>query len=155
MPPPTQNHIDEMGPEVYPFERKNFSNQLQPGEDIIFSELIFDATEGGIPTNAIIVNRDSIDQNPSYGRYLWIIDKRGLWILLETTENFKASRGHVCHTNITGGKQALQGGELWFEGENKISINFYSGRYGGTTTNHWIAVVKYFKSLNYIVNVVL
>ena len=151
MPAPTHEHIKEMGPEVYPFERKNDGSKVGTGEDIVFQKNIYNATDedGGRPENTIIVKRDEIETNKKYGKYLWVIDKNGLCFILEATSNPAASRGFVCHTNITGGGQALQGGELWFGENNYIYINFWSGRYGASTINHSIGVVEYFKFVGY------
>ena len=131
MPSPTEKNIEELGPEVYPFERKKDGSIVGTGESVFFKEHIYNATEDGKPKNVIIVTRDEINSNPLYGKYLWIIDKKGLWLILETTPNPIASRGCVCHTSITGGSQALQGGELWFGENDIVYINFRSGRYGG------------------------
>ena len=149
MPVPTERHIEEMGSEVYPFERKNNGSKVGTGENIIFENEIYNATEDGKPENVIIVSREEIETNPLHGKYLWIINKSGLLLILEATPNTTASRGCVCHTNITGGAQALQGGELWFGENDQVYINFKSARYGGNTTNQWIGVNQYFRYVGY------
>jgi hypothetical protein len=69
-------------------------------------------------------------------------------IILESIPNPEAQKkGVVCHTNITGGKPALQGGELWFGDDDKVYLNHYSGRYGAITVEHRQAVLAYFTSL--------
>lgn len=149
MPPPTKEHIENLGHEVHPFERTFFGRSLLPGEAIIFANDIFNATEDGRPDNAILVTKEFILQDPSKDRYLWVIDAKGLWIILESTPNLNSERGYVCHTNITGGEDALQGGELWFGEDNTVYINPKSGRYGNPSINQWIAVIEYFNYVGY------
>ena len=149
MPRPTQEHIQEMGPEIFAFERANNGSKIEVGEDIVFENEIYNATEDEKPENVIIVLKKDIESNPSKGRYLWIINKEGLWIILESTKCSASSRGCVCHTNISGRTLALQGGELWFGEDDTIYINYRSGRFGGKTINHWIGVIDYFKYVGY------
>jgi hypothetical protein len=144
-----------MGPAVSPFERaikagiKPVDTIPGPGERILFTGAIYDATDNPIPPDVIRVTRESINTNPRYGRYLWIINEDGLWLILEATPNPAAKRKMVCHTNITGGGKALQGGELWFGHDGKLYFNFRSGRYGGSEQNQFIAIATYFKYMGY------
>jgi hypothetical protein len=149
MPPPTKDHIENLGPDVFPFERISFSRKLLSGESIVFHNEMFDATEDSRPENAVIVNEESREKNPQIGRYLWVIDRKGLKIILESTSNPNSERGCVCHTNITGGNKALQGGELWFGDNDTVYINPRSGRYGNPSVNQWIAVGEYFRYVGY------
>lgn len=149
MPVPTHEHIEELGPEVLPFERTKFNRDILKGEDILFNQHIYDATDNKLPPDVIIVDKESITKNPKKGRYLWVIDKDGLRIVLEAIKNPESERGIMCHTNITGGNRAFQGGELWFGEDKKVYINWFSGRYGYPTPDQWIAVVEYFKYVGY------
>lgn len=87
------------------------------------------------------------------GKYLWIIDEQGLKVMPESTPNPYSDRKIVCHTNITGGAPALQGGELWFGDDGKVYLNYKSGRYGAKIgslgTAHRIAVLEFFRSLSF------
>lgn len=151
MPAPTDEQIKELGPEILPFERNPEGlRSIVDGEAILFKDNLYDATENRKPDNVILVNPDEIENNPSYGRYLWIIDKKGLWLILEATPNPESKiRGCVCHTNIAGGAKALQGGELWFGKDDTIYFNFKSGRYGHPSNNQSIAIFKYIYSVGY------
>lgn len=64
-------------------------------------------------------------------RYLWVISDNKINIAYEALPS-DADRGCICHTNVTGKKDAIIGGELWFLKENEaftLQINFSSGRY--------------------------
>ncbi|MBO0931169.1 hypothetical protein [Fibrella aquatilis] len=115
----------------------------------LFDDFIFDATDGGKPSETIVTPVDEIKYERSVGRYLWVIDRYGLKLILEATPNNALARGIVCHTNITGGEPALQGGELWFGDDGKVYINNKSGRYGSATPVQDAAVFDYFVSLGY------
>lgn len=108
----TDNWRDQLGPAAFPFERTKFNRSVLDGEDIIFVDHIIDASRGGIPAIIVKVNPALIntDNPPMQGKYLWVIDESGLKLLAEVTPNNAAARKVVCHTNITGGKKAYQGG---------------------------------------------
>ncbi|WP_375443896.1 hypothetical protein [uncultured Fibrella sp.] len=122
---------------------------ISVGEDILFDAETFNATNGGKPPNCVVISSATVFQQSKDGLYLWVIDQNGLRILLEATPNPIAKRGVVCHTNITGGALALQGGELWFGDDDKVYINYSSGRYGALTAVQEEAVIDYFTSLGY------
>jgi hypothetical protein len=62
-----------------------------------------------------------------------------------------ADRGCVCHTNITGRRKALQGGELWFGADNTIYINNESGRFKAITADQRQAILDYFRRFGFLV----
>lgn len=155
----TQEQFDTLGPEVLPFDRrigkgfmgivKDGKAVLEEGEAILFDDFVHNVTVSGLPMSIFRVEVDDIVTNsPLLEKYLWIIDKSGLKIIRESTPNPKAEKkGVVCHTNITGGQHALQGGELWFGQDNRVYVNNKSGRYGANTTVQEEAVIAYFVSL--------
>ncbi|TAE31798.1 MAG: hypothetical protein EAZ91_06700 [Cytophagales bacterium] len=145
----TPQQIDELGPEVLPFERKDFSRPVEEGEDILFDTFIHDVSSMGKPVNVVKVSSETALQQSRTGCYLWIIDKYGLKILFEAIPNLEAKRGVVCHTNITGGQPALQGGELWFGDDDKVYLNYQSGRYGSNRISQRQAILAYFRSLGF------
>ena len=149
MPAPSAEHVERMGPPVAPFERINFSREILPGEEIIFAEHIINLGEGIIPENILGTSRNLILNGSEEARYLWIIDALGLKILLESIENPYSSRRKMVHTNITGGANALQGGELWFSEEGKVYINNRSGRYGANTLKQREAILEYFRAIGF------
>jgi hypothetical protein len=150
MPAPTEQHIQILGPSVLPFQRRGFNRDMLEGEDIHFDGQCYDATEDGKPHDVVEVNPDTIELDPEAGRYLWVITETGMHIILEATPNVASPRQKVCHSNITGGQPALQGGELWFGTDEKIYINFRSGRYGAESDEHMRTVVEYFFFVGYI-----
>ena len=107
----SDDQIAALGPEVRPFERSGFLREVLEGEDIIFFDDVINASNGVVPIHARKVDPGAIlsNQPPDKERYLWIIDRHGLKLILESTLNPHADRKVVCHTTITGGKPVLQG----------------------------------------------
>ena len=143
--------IERLGPAVLPFERSQFTRTVEDGEDIIFVDAIL-AVTGQSSINPTTLSASIITEDrPMAGKYLWIIDEQGLKIILESTSNPYADRKIVCHTNVTGGAPALQGGELWFGDNGKVYLNYKSGRYGAKIglqgASHRQAVLDFFRSL--------
>lgn len=149
MPVPTEHHIKLLGPAALPFERQGFQREILEGEDIHFVDHLYDATNDGKPDNVFEVNPATINFSLEQGRYLWVITEEGLFMILEATSNPFSRRQKVCHSNITGGKAALQGGELWFGTDKKIYINYRSGRYGAVTEAQERTVLEYFHFVGY------
>lgn len=147
MAAPTAEQTTRLGPAVMPFERG--SGEIFEGEAIRFNAHIFKPTEGDLPLDCVKTSVAVIHQQDKAGRYLWVIDQSGLKIMREAIPNPFASRGCMCHTNITGGAPALQGGELWFGEDNKVYVNNKSGRYGAENEVQRAAVIEYFTSIGY------
>ncbi len=142
--------VARLGPAIVPFQRRAFSREILEGEAIVFANDIFDLISGQFPKNCILTNPEIIRGNtPHQSRYLWVIDEDGVRLIREETPNTAAVRGIMCHTNITGGKPAFQGNELWFGSDNTLYINFLSGRYGSNDPVHQSAVLDYFRSLGF------
>lgn len=152
MPKPTNEQLGNLGELVLPFQRTGFKRKILAGEDIkdTFLPFIYDATEDSLPSNVLFAQvRDIMNGEAELQKYLWIINTDGLFIIPEQTINKDADRGIVCHTNITGGEKAIQGGELWFCSDGTIYINNKSGRYGATTLKERQAILEYFEYVGY------
>lgn len=117
--------------------------QLESGEGKVYPH--YDASENDYPDDLVfatslneIKEEKDLESQKRYGeikvrrKYLWVINDGQLLMAWEGTVADNP-RGFVCHTNITGGKDAIIGGELWFlssgDGEFDIYLNFDSGRY--------------------------
>lgn len=145
--------IERLGPAVFPFARSQFKRTVEEGEDIIFVDTILPITgQNSIKPTTLPVSIITEDR-PTLGKYLWIIDEQGLKVIPESTPNPYADRKVVCHTNITGGSPALQGGELWFGDDGSVYLNYKSGRYGAIVGTpgifHRLAVLDFFRSLGF------
>jgi hypothetical protein len=151
MLPASDPLLVRLGPAVLPFERSTFNREVMPGEDIIFLDYIISLESGTIPTDCLRCDTSDTTSLPIDRKYLWVIDHEGLRIIHEMTPNSLAARGHVCHTNITGRRKALQGGELWFDLDNTIYINNQSGRFKAVTIDQRQAVLDYFRQLGFAV----
>ena len=82
--------------------------------------------------------------------YLWVIDYRGIPYLIESP---MAILDFHCpkHTNITGGKSAYIGGELWFSDVNRIFVSGGSGRFPPLNERQLDDAIGVFSSFKYIV----
>ena len=147
----TDEWKSRLGPAVSPFERTQFSRRVLDGEDIIFIDHIIDAGREDNPASIVRVDHTLVTNGdpPMDGKYLWIIDESGLKLLAESTPNPFAARKVVCHTNITGGEKAYQGGECWFGTDGQVYINNRSGRYGAQTLTQRSAILDYFRTMGY------
>lgn len=81
-------------------------------------------------------------------RYLWVIDDSGIPYVVERPLR---SLGDCPpkHTNLTGGKAAYVGGELWFTNENRLFLSGGSGRYPPRNPAQLIGAAKVFESYQY------
>lgn len=154
MSKPTGSLLGRLGPEAEPFERFNRKNPAAPrtvgaGEAISFATYVIHISSAGV-NQFVTTTRNNLCKSTVY---LWVIDVDGLHVILESTRNPAASRGCVCHSNISAGAPALQGGELWFLSPDSIVINFRSGRYGAETIGHEDAVIEHWQSLGFTVEV--
>lgn len=151
---PTRVQRKSLGPLVTPFKRYNASlphsdRKMGPGEDVFFEEAIYNATDNGYPQDVI---RTDINNLLPTSKYIWVISTFGLFIAFEATPNHpNKNRDTLCHSNLTGGKRAYQGGELWFLDDGTVVINYRSGRYGADIDNEQqkAAVIQYFQSVGY------
>lgn len=152
MPKPTPDQLNNLGELVQPFERTGFKRKVLEGEalKIPFLPSIYDATDNNYPENVLrAAPQNILNGEAELAKYLWIISTDGLVIIPEQTPNQNAARGVVCHTNLTEGKAAIQGGELWFGEDDVVYINNKSGRYGATTLKEREAILEYFQSVGY------
>ena len=166
MPLPTEDEIKLLGPLIPPFGRNNRTNKLKvvaEGEDIFFDldDGAYDATGNNDPDECVYITKEEFDlllrDCPKYRdqffekKYLWVIGDFGLRFIRENTRNSARAglKKYVCHTNLTGGGEAYQGGEAWFCDDKKVGINFFSDRYGATTPLQWSAVIQHFKNVGY------
>lgn len=140
-----------LGPAVLPFERSDFDRGVRPGEDVIFLDHIISLESGQIPADCLRCDPPDGASLPPDRKYLWVIDSEGLRIIYEMTPNSLAPRGFVCHTNITGHRKALQGGELWFGTDGVVYVNNLSGRFKAITLDQQQAVLDYFCRLDFTV----
>lgn len=154
MPKPTEEIKQLIRQLEEPFARRNRAagTKLKPGrgEADDFTAKNYDATEDGLPKGVKKIKKlpETKKQGMLY-KYLWIINDNGLFLQLEDTPNPNAERGCICHTNLTKGEKAYQGGELWFHEDGTVYVNYASGRYGASTPDHQKGVLQYFEAVGY------
>lgn len=156
MPKPTEEIKKLIRELEEPFGRRNRAagTNLKPkkGETDDYRASNFDATEKGgqLPPRAKKIS--ILPKTKTEGlrhKYLWVINDDGLFIQLEATPNPNAERQCICHTNLTNGEKAYQGGEIWFHEDGTVYINYASGRYGASTKEHRQGVLQYFREVGY------
>jgi hypothetical protein len=89
----------------------------------------------------------SLDENGT-NTYLWVINEVGIPYIIDrplATLNNQAPK----HTNLTGGKAAYIGGELWFTNEKQLFLSGGSGRYPPRSAAQLTSAVKVFQSYQY------
>lgn len=88
--------------------------------------------------------------NPGNNCYLWVIRDKDIPSILEDSPEFKSIYGQIPkHSNLTGGKDAYSGGELWKLQNNKYVISGSSGRYQVQTPEELEYIKQAFSSLGY------
>ena len=86
----------------------------------------------------------------SCNRYLWVINDDGIPFILETLiDDLNGEKPK--HTNLTGGRPAYVGGELWFETCARIFVSGGSGRYPPDGAGQLDDAVGVFESYRYTV----
>lgn len=82
--------------------------------------------------------------------YLWAIAENEVPFALEQAVwGKKLESGVVKHTNLTGGKNAHCGGELWFVDPNSVIVGGSSGRYGPQNEAELMDVATSFAACDY------
>jgi hypothetical protein len=144
MAAPTPQQIERLGPETLPFGRsdtKTIDSMQWGSEDLLYTETqgVYNATDNNFPNDLEKITIAELQELTSdqtkevfEKKYLWVIETDGLRIIKEKTINPKrpAPKQYVCHTNLTGAKNALQGGEMYFCEDGNVYINNKSDRYG-------------------------
>ena len=82
------------------------------------------------------------------GRHLWVIDDRGLPYILEVPMP-ECGWGPPKHSNVTAGRPACIGGELWFVDPESLYVSGGSGRYPLRTAEHLEDAVNIFRAFGY------
>lgn len=84
------------------------------------------------------------------GRYLWVIDARGIPYIIEAP--IPAIHSALPkHTNLTGGKEAYLGGEMWFASDAALYVSGGSGRYPPVDGSQLEEATQVFQSFGYAV----
>lgn len=168
--------IERLGPEAFPYERTEPGKKPADEEVIDFSKSAYDAirdkppdpTSHHVASNEILVkgeaelnkeiNSDQITI-PKEKMFIWLIYKKDAELQFrilpdnfvnEVGKNKVGGRPNACHSNLSAGGKALQGGECWWCDETKtMYVNYKSGRYGAKTITQWNAVVEFFNHVGY------
>jgi len=83
-------------------------------------------------------------------KYLWAVGTDTVPYALEHGDNCNhLSRGYLSHTNLTGGKPAHAGGEMWFIDNTTLVFNGASSRYQPRGLQELDSLAKAFKQCAY------
>ncbi|WP_061216275.1 hypothetical protein [Leptospira santarosai] len=150
--------IEKLGPEALPFTRANQHRTVTEEEKIDLSFFSFDAINDGSPEPNLEFIYEEKGSFPESKKYIWLIYlKNGeinFRIIPDSYPNQAGinnyGRKNVCHTNLSGGELALQGGECWWSESSKtMFVNNQSGRYPSETEAQFQAVIEFFKFVGY------
>ena len=86
------------------------------------------------------------------GCHLWVIRESGVPFILERADVVsRLKSGVVKHTNLTGGRDASCGGELWVDpvDAGSLYVNGCSGRYGPETATQMSDAALAIRSLGF------
>ena len=83
-------------------------------------------------------------------RYLWVINDDGIPFIKEIGLSVLNGK-YPKHTNLTGGRPAYIGGELWFETTEQLFVSGGSGRYLPYDEEHLAEAVDVFRTYGYTV----
>jgi hypothetical protein len=96
------------------------------------SDIVFATSEDEIREEKDLESQKRYSEITKRRKYLWVLSENKILMAYENTP-VENPRGFICHSNITGGRKAIIGGELWFLknefDEVEVHINFDSGRY--------------------------
>ena len=82
--------------------------------------------------------------------HLWLVGTEDVLVALEEGPSGKStSRGRLAHTNLSGGRPAHAGGELWFRDEASLWLTGGSSRYPPRSKEELDAIVEGFRSSGY------
>jgi hypothetical protein len=85
-------------------------------------------------------------------KYLWLVGETYVVLGLENGATGRTlSRGRLAHTNLSGGRPAHTGGELWFRDERSAWINGGSGRYPPRNVAELESVADAARAAGYVV----
>ena len=103
------------------------------------------------PATDILTGRPPLSQNESgCCRYLWVIDAKGIPYIIESP--IKAMGYQMPkHSNLTGGREAYLGGEMWFASQESLYISGGSGRYPPSDEQQLREAAEVFESFDYAV----
>ena len=147
-----RNSYPARSPDQTNLRHQDELQQIGPEEGLF--ELDFPAHQGIVTGIYPTSSQDARYQNSEANRtkYLWVVAVGGVPAALERpSQGTTLKRGRLTHTNLTGGEPAHTGGELWFQGENRIVINGGSGRYTPRGPEELNSVALSFKAAGYIV----
>ncbi|MEE9614130.1 MAG: hypothetical protein V3W31_04125 [Thermodesulfobacteriota bacterium] len=94
--------------------------------------------------------QDLSERNSDRAKFIWVIQKDSSPRILEKSgkvEFLESKR--ATHTNLTGGKKAYCGGEIWFQSEDTIYISGASGRYPPRDSQELEDICDAFRRLGY------
>ena len=100
------------------------------------------------PVVGVIYGRPPGVNAESVARYLWVIDEMGIPYICERSLG-RLGDARPKHTNLTGGRPAYVGGELWFADNVSIYVSGGSGRYPPRSEAQLDDAVSVFESYDY------
>ena len=100
------------------------------------------------PVYGIVYGIPPYAETGGRARYLWVIDEIGIPYLQERPID-RLGGALPKHTNLTGGRPAYIGGEVWFSDSESIYVSGGSGRYPPRDETQLLDAVSVFESYGY------
>lgn len=105
---------------------------------------------GRPPMDSVNIASPPASSDPAAeGKYLWAVEPDRLPYALEQLPGISLRRGCLTHTNLTAGRAAHAGGEMWFVDHASIVINGGSGRYPPRSADELEAIAGSFRNCGY------
>lgn len=128
-------------------QKQRFADEvtdLSSNGDIVFVETA--------PTNGMTLGKPQPTNVTDPAKYLWLVTPKELLGALEFGSSGRATaRRRLAHTNLSGGKIAHAGGEMWFPGPSSVWMTGGSGRYPPATAIELEAIATAFAAAGYSV----
>ena len=115
--------------------------------------LLLDATDElrqlePAPVYGIVYGMPPQAETGGTARYLWVISEEGIPYLQERPME-RLGGALPKHTNLTGGRPAYIGGEVWFSDSESMYVSGGSGRYPPRDETQLMDAVTVFESYGY------
>lgn len=138
---------DKWPPRSPDLSRQQYDDEVKLLKDGVLDFTVAPVTGAiiGVPPNGKKLNDEARNT-----KYLWVISPEKIPYILENGEQgSRLKRKYVSHTNLTGGKPAHSGGELWFKDEETVWICGGSSRYTPRSAEELEDIAECFRKLGY------
>jgi len=92
------------------------------------------------------------NESAAEGRMLWVVGQDSMPVAIERGPWGRTLKsGEIKHSNLSGGRSAHSGGEMWRIKDQGLLINASSGRYGAESNEELDGVVEILRTMGFSV----